>query len=81
MNKLAIMVSIVAIATLDLAVFTQAYAQQVTIRTSADGLGGSFFGEGVLQIVITDPDADSDSDIEDITVEIDADPDSGSAGS
>jgi hypothetical protein len=57
------------------------YAQTVTIETSADDIGGRFFGEGVLQVVITDEGSDDTDTIEDISVNIDADPDSGSGGS
>ena len=56
------------------------YAQEVSITTSAEDVGGVFFGEGVIQIVVDDPRADSGSAIEDITVTIDASPDSGSDG-
>jgi hypothetical protein len=59
----------------------KAIAQGVTITTSADSHGRSFFGEGVLQVVINDPDADDDDVQEDITVDIDADPDDGTATS
>jgi hypothetical protein len=58
-----------------------AYGQEVSITTSADNQDGTFFGEGVLQIIINDPDSDDDSTVEEITVDIDADPDSGSQGS
>jgi hypothetical protein len=58
-----------------------AYSQEVSITTSADNQDGTFFGEGVLQIIINDPDSDDDSTVEEITVDIDADPDSGSQGS
>jgi hypothetical protein len=58
-----------------------AYAQELIISTSADELGGIFFGEGVLQVVVTDETADDDDTIEDITVEIEADPDTGSSSS
>jgi hypothetical protein len=58
-----------------------AYGQEVSITTSADNHDGTFFGEGVLQIVINDPDSDDDGTIEEFTVDIEADPDSGSQGS
>jgi Ca2+-binding RTX toxin-like protein len=58
-----------------------AAAQSVTIATSADSHGGTFFGEGGLQVVVTDPDADDHDVQEDITVDIDADPDDGTATS
>ena len=58
-----------------------AYAQEVSITTSATDHNDTFFGEGVLQIVINDPDADDDATVEEFTVDIDADPDSGSQGS
>ena len=57
------------------------YAQQVVIETSADDVGGRFFGEGVLQVVITDESSDDTSTIEDVSVNIDANPDSGPGGS
>jgi hypothetical protein len=56
-----------------------AYAQETTIRTSADDFG-AFFGEGILQVVITE-DSSSAGSIEDVMVDIDADPDSGPGGS
>jgi Ca2+-binding RTX toxin-like protein len=58
-----------------------AAAQGITVTTSADSHGGTFFGEGVLQVVINDPDADDDDLQEDITVEIDAEPDTGNSTS
>jgi hypothetical protein len=58
-----------------------AFSQQaVLIQTSADDLGGRFFGEGLVQVVITD-DSDDSNSIEDVTVDIDADPDTGAGGS
>lgn len=56
------------------------YAQEVTIRTSSDDLGGTFFGEGVIQVTVLDPAADNSAAIEDIVLDIDADS-SGSQGS
>src|SRR5687768_14809488 len=58
----------------------KAVAQATTITTSADSHGRSFFGEGVIQVVIN-ADADDDDVQEDITVDIDADPDDGTATS
>jgi Ca2+-binding RTX toxin-like protein len=58
-----------------------AVAQGPTITTSADSHGGTFFGDGVLQVVINDPDADDDDVQEDITVEIDAESNTGSSSS
>lgn len=58
-----------------------ASAQAVTIVTSADSHGGSFFGQGYLQVVVTDPGSDDDDTRESITVEIEADPDTGSNAS
>jgi Ca2+-binding RTX toxin-like protein len=58
-----------------------ASAQAVTIVTSADSLGGTFFGEGYLQVVVTDPNADDDGKRENITVAVEADPDTGSSAS
>jgi hypothetical protein len=54
-----------------------AAAQTVTIKTSADSHDGTFFGEGALQVIITNPDADDDSVQETLTVDIDASPDQG----
>jgi hypothetical protein len=53
-------------------------AQQVSIKTYA--IDEKFFGEGVLQVVITDPDADDAGSIEDLIVDLDAEPNAGSAG-
>ncbi len=58
-----------------------ASAQAVTIVTSADSLGGTFFGEGYLQVVVTDPNADDDDLRESVIVSIDADPAAGSNAS
>ncbi|HEY8109811.1 MAG TPA: hypothetical protein VIG05_02970, partial [Candidatus Nitrosotenuis sp.] len=58
-----------------------ASAQAVTITTSADSLGGSFFGEGYLQVVVTDPSSDDEDTRENITVTIGADPATGSSAS
>jgi hypothetical protein len=58
-----------------------AFAQQIAIETSADDQDSRFFGEGVLQVVLTDPNADDDNSIEEIQVDINADPDSGSSDS
>jgi hypothetical protein len=58
-----------------------ASAQDSSITTSADDHGITFFGEGVLQVVIDDPNADDDSTVEELVVDIDATPDSGSQGS
>jgi hypothetical protein len=59
-----------------------AYSQQaVLIETSADDFDGRFFGEGILQVLITDESSDDNSSIEDVTVDIDAQPDSGAGGS
>jgi len=51
---------------------------QAGIKTYA--IDEKFFGEGVLQVVVTDPDADDDSTIEDLLVDLDAEPDAGSSG-
>ncbi|MGH9877912.1 MAG: hypothetical protein ACRD5H_09755, partial [Nitrososphaerales archaeon] len=53
----------------------------VVIETSADSHGGTFFGHGLLQVVVTDPDADDDDLQESIFVDIDADADNGTATS
>lgn len=58
-----------------------ANAQEVSITTSANNHDNTFFGEGVLQIVINDPGADDDGTVEEFTVDIDADPDLGSQAS
>lgn len=52
--------------------------QQADIKTYA--IDEKFFGEGVLQVVVTDPDADDASAIEDLIVNLDAEPDAGSSG-
>ncbi|MGI0025666.1 MAG: hypothetical protein ACREA4_11060, partial [Nitrososphaera sp.] len=57
----------------------KASAQAITIRTSADTHGGTFFGHGVLQVVVTDPDADDDDLQESLFVTVDADADNGTA--
>lgn len=49
-------------------------AQTVTITTSADSHGATFFGEGLLQVIVTDLDKDDEDIQEDIAVEIDANP-------
>jgi hypothetical protein len=51
---------------------------QAGIKTYA--IDERFFGEGVLQVVVTDPDADDVSTIEDLFVDLDAEPDAGSSG-
>ncbi len=48
-----------------------AQANDVTISTSADRHGGTFFGEGVLQVVITDDDTSDSSDDESTTIDVD----------
>jgi hypothetical protein len=58
-----------------------AYGQGHSITTSADENDRTFFGEGVLQVVIIVPDADDDSTLEELEVDIDAAPDSGSQAS
>ena len=57
------------------------YAQTVIIETSSGDHMNRFFGEGVLQVTVTDPDADNDNVVEEITIEISADPDSGGSTS
>jgi hypothetical protein len=52
--------------------------ENVVISTSADNHGGRFFGEGAIQVVITDRNADDDSD-DVIVVEVEAESD-GSSG-
>ncbi len=52
--------------------------QQAGIKTYA--IDEKFFGEGVLQVVVTDPDADDSSTIEDLVVDLGAEPNAGSAG-
>ncbi len=58
-----------------------ASAQAVTITTSADSHGGTFFGHGVLQVVINNPDADDDDLQETFSVDIDADSDAAATAS
>jgi hypothetical protein len=52
-------------------------AQAVTIETSVDELGGTFFGHGAVQVVIEDDDTDDDND-DTIDVDIDVEGDGGS---
>ncbi|HEY7734464.1 MAG TPA: hypothetical protein VIB07_06695, partial [Nitrososphaera sp.] len=59
----------------------KASAQAVTITTSADSNGGTFFGHGVLQVVATDPDADDDDLQESLFVDIESDSDLGTTTS
>lgn len=54
-------------------------AQEVTIQTSADDQGSRFFGEGILQVIATDPEADNNDTVEEMQIYIKAKPDSGSA--
>ncbi len=61
--------------------FETASAQAISISTSADANGGTFFGHGVLQVVINDPNADDDDLQESLFVDIDADADNGTAAS
>lgn len=49
-----------------------AYSEEPTIKTSADNHQSKFFGEAVVQIIITDPDS-SDSSDDSINVVIEAD--------
>jgi hypothetical protein len=53
------------------------HAQETTAEMSAE----TFFGEGVLQVVIIDANADDDDTVEELQVDIAAEPDSGSASS
>jgi hypothetical protein len=62
-----------------LAPMRNASAQGVTIETSADAHGGSFFGQGVLQVIINGDDED-DNLQETISVDIDADGDTSTSG-
>ncbi len=45
----------------------------ISIKTSSDDHANRFFGEGILQVTVTDPDADDDNNIEEISIEINAD--------
>jgi hypothetical protein len=54
-------------------------AQDVMIETSAGAFEDRFFGEGVIQVVVTDPDADANNTVEEIQVDIEADPEAGSS--
>lgn len=47
--------------------------QNISIKTSADDHANRFFGEGILQVTVTDPNADDDSSIEEIMIKINAD--------
>ena len=58
-----------------------ASAQLVIIETSSGEHMNRFYGEGVLQVTVTDPNADNDNVVEEITIEISADPDSGGSTS
>jgi hypothetical protein len=58
-----------------------ASAQAITITTSADSHGGTFFGHGVLQVVINNPDADDDDLQETFSVDIDVDSDAAATAS
>jgi hypothetical protein len=51
----------------------KASAQTVTIETSADELGGTFFGHGVLQVIIEDDSTDDDAPSEFINVDVEGD--------
>lgn len=57
------------------------YGQEITITTSAEKHDNKFFGEGILQVLVTDQDADNDNVVNQISVEIEAIPQSGSTGS
>lgn len=57
------------------------FGQEITIRTSADIHDSRFFGEGILQVMVTDPDAEDDSTVEEIEVDISGQPDTGTTGS
>ena len=55
------------------AIADNAFAQQsISIETSADDHANKFFGEGILQVTLTDPNADDDSNIEEISINIEA---------
>jgi hypothetical protein len=59
--------------------YQQASAQSITITTSAIENGReTFFGQGMLQVIVEDPTADDDDD-DSIDVEVDVDSDAGSA--
>ena len=58
-----------------------ASAQAVTVATSADIHGGTFFGHGLLQVVMNDPDADDDDLQESLFVDIESDSDLGTTTS
>ncbi len=58
-----------------------ASAQAASITTSADSHGGTFFGHGVLQVVINDPNADDDDLQETFSVDIDVDSDAAATAS
>ena len=47
--------------------------ENISIKTSADDHANRFFGEGILQVTVTDPNADDDSNVEEISIEITAD--------
>jgi hypothetical protein len=58
-----------------------ASAASVSIQTSADIHGNTFFGHGVLQVVVNDPDADDDDLQESLVVDIQSDSDLGTTAS
>jgi hypothetical protein len=74
---LAIVISSIAV----LFPLQEVHSQTPAFSTSADDHDNTFFGEGVLQVVINDPNADDDGTVEELVVEIDADPDTGGQGS
>ncbi len=59
--------------------YQTAFAQSTTIETSADMHDDKFFGEAVLQVLITDTTATSEGTIETLTVSIDGKSDAGTS--
>lgn len=79
MARLFVMLAVAVI--LGASSFATSFAQQDKVTFKTSSANNMFFGEGLLQVVITDQQSDNDAIIEKITVNIDAIPDSGTAGS
>jgi len=76
---IAAMLVVSAVTTVGMFSFSQSVTAQtandVTIKTSADKHGGKFFGNGILQVIITDKSKDNDNhDDEEVTIEADSSP-------
>src|SRR5919197_1456779 len=62
-----------------LGITTDSYAQDDSIITSAAEHNNKFFGEAILQVIITDKSSTNDNLNDNIAIKIDAQPDSGGA--